>query len=94
MLDGRARNRRLRSSGVGLDVINGARSTEMNAILASTIAPALGLGLFPGLPLSMSAGGTGLLQVGMVAVTGVLGIAAMKGAVRLSAGLLASTSRP
>ena len=42
----------------------------------------------------MSAGGTGLLQVGMVAVAVVLGIAAMKGAVRLSAGLLDSTSRP
>lgn len=94
VLDGRARNRRLRSSGVGLDVIDGARGTEMNAILASTIAPALGLGLFLGLPLSMSAGGTGLLQVGMVAVAVVLGIAAMKGAVRLSAGLLDSTSRP
>ena len=64
------------------------------ATTATAVTAALGLGLFLGLPLSMSAGGTGLLQVGMVAVTVVLGIAAMKGAVRLSAGLLDSTSRP
>ena len=64
------------------------------AATATAVTAAFGLGLFLGLPLSMSAGGTGLLQVGMVAVTVVLGIAAMKGAVRLSAGLLDSTSRP